>query len=59
MMNGFKGSAARLNDFDIAQVAGTMEVEVAALRAVLTVESAGAGFDAATSILHKLLVLWK
>lgn len=46
-MNGFKGSAARLNDFDIAQVAGTMEVEVAALRAVLAVESAGDGFDKA------------
>ncbi len=46
-MNGFKGSAARLNDFDVAQVAGTMEVEVAALRAVLAVESAGDGFDKA------------
>ena len=42
----FEGTAQRLQDGDIASVAEELGVEEAALRAVLSVETGGSGFDA-------------
>jgi hypothetical protein len=44
-MDGFKGAALPMTAEDVASVAEEIGVEVAALKAVLAVESAGAGFD--------------
>lgn len=44
-MNDFKGAALALQPEDISLVATELGVEEAALRAVLSVESAGSGFD--------------
>ena len=42
----FEGTAQRLQDGDIASIADELGVEEAALRAVLSVETGGSGFDA-------------
>lgn len=44
-MNGFKGSAIRMSVEDINAVADTAGIDRAALRAVLSVETGGSGFD--------------
>jgi hypothetical protein len=44
-MNGFKGDAIPLGHSDVGIVAEEMGVEEAALRAVLSVETGGSGFD--------------
>lgn len=46
-MDNFKGAALPMQPDDIATVAEEIGVEEAALRAVLTVESSGSGFDKA------------
>ncbi len=46
-MDGFKGAALPMQPEDVATVAAEIGVEEAALRAVLSVESAGSGFDKA------------
>lgn len=45
-MNGFKGAAAKMQPDDIVATAHELDIEPAALRAVMAVEAAGAGFDA-------------
>ena len=44
-MNGFKGSAIKMTVEDIHSVADTAGIDRAALRAVLSVETGGSGFD--------------
>jgi len=44
-MNGFKGSATKMTVEDIHAVADTAGIDRAALRAVLSVETGGSGFD--------------
>jgi hypothetical protein len=44
-MNGFKGSAIKMTVEDIHAVADTAGIDRAALRAVLSVETGGSGFD--------------
>ena len=44
-MNGFKGSAIKMTIEDIHAVADTAGIDRAALRAVLSVETNGSGFD--------------
>jgi hypothetical protein len=44
-MNGFKGSATKMTVEDIHSVADTAGIDRAALRAVLSVETGGSGFD--------------
>jgi len=44
-MNGFKGSAIKMTIEDIHAVADTAGIDRAALRAVLSVETGGSGFD--------------
>jgi hypothetical protein len=46
-MNGFKGSAAKMQPDDVVATAHELDIEPAALRAVMSVEAAGSGFDAA------------
>ncbi len=45
MTDDFKGAALPMTDEDVSTVAGEIGVEIAALKAVLAVESAGSGFD--------------
>jgi hypothetical protein len=44
-MNGFKGTALKMTLQDIGVIADAIGVELAALRAVLSVETGGSGFD--------------
>jgi hypothetical protein len=44
-MNGFKGTALKMTLQDIGVIADAIGVELAALRAVLAVETGGSGFD--------------
>jgi len=44
---GFKGAAVRLAPSDLAMIAEEAGIELPALRAVVTVEAAGSGFDSA------------
>jgi len=46
-MNGFKGAAAKIQPDDVVATAHELDIEPAALRAVMSVEAAGSGFDAA------------
>ncbi len=45
MTDDFKGAALPMTAEDVVTVAEEIGVEVAALKAVLAVESAGSGFD--------------
>ncbi|WP_064033476.1 N-acetylmuramidase family protein [Methylosinus sp. R-45379] len=60
-MTNFSGVARRMSALDIEQAAGKIGCEVAALRAVLAVESRGSGFDAKKRpiILFEPHVFWR
>jgi hypothetical protein len=45
-MNGFKGAATKMQPDDIVATAHELDIEPAALRAIMAIEAAGSGFDA-------------